>query len=43
MNVNTNIPAIKAGKNEKEFLVELYNEFGGNDQIGKKQVKKQEN
>lgn len=28
------IPAIKAGKNEEEFLVELYNEFGGNDQIG---------
>lgn len=28
-----NIPAIKAGKNEEEFLVELYTQFGGNDQI----------
>lgn len=28
-----NIPAIKAGENDKEFLVELYNQFGGNDQI----------
>lgn len=28
-----NIPAIKAGRNEEEFLVELYTQFGGNDQI----------
>lgn len=27
------IPAIKAGRNEEEFLVELYTQFGGNNQI----------